>query len=345
MAVDKKVSELTAFTGSVTLADLFLIVQSNVDYKLTAQQLIDFIQGSVTTGSVVTFNNTVPANSSGKNGDVVIRPANGAFYQRLAGVWQLQYTVPASTGGNTIIYGSGAPNNATGNNGDTYINTDPDAGTFYKKAAGAWGLVYTMASGPSGANGRSVLNGTVDPTTEGANGDFYINTSTLYIFGPKASGVWPAGVSLKGIGNTILNGTTPPSNVSDGVNGDFYINTAAKLMYGPKAGGVWPAGFSLVGAGSSFRLAYNYSVSDGRFVYNSTTMDLTFTLNSTDQSLFPYALSAPLSAILRQKISATIYKTKNSFDPIITDDGTKNISVKFEGVDSDLISNAQIVLS
>jgi hypothetical protein len=42
------------------------------------------------------------------------------------------------------------------------------------------------------------LYGTAAPTTEGDNGDFYIRTSTNFIYGPKASGTWPAGTSLIG---------------------------------------------------------------------------------------------------------------------------------------------------
>lgn len=56
------------------------------------------------------------------------------------------------------------------------------------------------ASGGSGTNGKTVLNGTVAPTTEGTDGDFYIRTTTNFIYGPKAGGVWPAGVSLVGPG-------------------------------------------------------------------------------------------------------------------------------------------------
>ncbi len=42
------------------------------------------------------------------------------------------------------------------------------------------------------------MNGTVDPTTEGVDGDFYVNTTSSYIFGPKAAGAWGAGTSLVG---------------------------------------------------------------------------------------------------------------------------------------------------
>lgn len=45
---------------------------------------------------------------------------------------------------------------------------------------------------------NSLLTGTVDPTTEGVDGDVYINTSTNMIFGPKAAGSWPSGTSLVG---------------------------------------------------------------------------------------------------------------------------------------------------
>lgn len=64
----------------------------------------------------------------------------------------------------------------------------------------------TGAAGTNGADGKTVLNGTVNPTTEGVNGDFYINTATHYIFGPKASGSWGTGVSL--VGPTGATGAT-----------------------------------------------------------------------------------------------------------------------------------------
>ena len=54
------------------------------------------------------------------------------------------------------------------------------------------------ADGDNGADGSTILNGTVDPTTEGEDGDFYYRTDTNEIFGPKVAGVWPAGVSLVG---------------------------------------------------------------------------------------------------------------------------------------------------
>ena len=67
----------------------------------------------------------------------------------------------------------------------------------------------TGPSGPLGPGGAAVLNGTVDPTTEGSDGDFYINTTSNEIFGPKAGGVWPTpGTSL--VGPTGATGATGP---------------------------------------------------------------------------------------------------------------------------------------
>lgn len=53
--------------------------------------------------------------------------------------------------------------------------------------------------GPAGANGKTVLSGTTLPATAiGAVGDFYINTSTNQIFGPKTANGWGAGTNLVG---------------------------------------------------------------------------------------------------------------------------------------------------
>ncbi|UPK03089.1 collagen-like protein [Bradyrhizobium sp. 170] len=128
--------------------------------------------------------------------------------------------------------------------------------------------------GPPGLDGNTILYGAIDPMpTVGNSGDFYINTTSNYLFGPKA-GSWPPGTSLigpqgpqgiqgvqgnpgpqgiQGIqgvpgldGNTVLYGAVDPTGAV-GVNGNFYINTTTNFIYGPKAGGAWPAGTSLIG--------------------------------------------------------------------------------------------------
>jgi hypothetical protein len=67
--------------------------------------------------------------------------------------------------------------------------------------------------GQDGNDGSTILSGSVDPTTEGNDGDFYINTTTWQIFGPKFSGAWGSGIDIIGADGT--NGT----NGSDGADG------------------------------------------------------------------------------------------------------------------------------
>lgn len=52
--------------------------------------------------------------------------------------------------------------------------------------------------GPVGPKGPGVLSGIVAPTSEGTEGDFYLDTMTSMIYGPKGPASWPAGVSLVG---------------------------------------------------------------------------------------------------------------------------------------------------
>jgi hypothetical protein len=67
-------------------------------------------------------------------------------------------------------------------------------------------------TGLAGTNGTAVLNGTSVPSTSiGNNGDFFINTATNTLYGPKANGAWPAGTSLVGPqGPQGLQGPTGP---------------------------------------------------------------------------------------------------------------------------------------
>jgi hypothetical protein len=138
--------------------------------------------------------------------------------------------------------------------------------------------------GAVGANGKTILNGAVNPTAgQGVDGDFYLNTTTKQLFGPKAGGLWGSGTSLVGPqgatgatglqgatgatgsqgatgatgpqglagangsnGNTVLHGVVDPVS-GDGMDGDFYLNTSTMEIFGPKTAGTWNTGTSLVG--------------------------------------------------------------------------------------------------
>lgn len=79
-------------------------------------------------------------------------------------------------------------------------------------------------TGATGAAGRTILSGASNPTSgTGANGDFYINTATDTLFGPKASGVWPAGESL--VGPTGSTGAAGPSDIIQKSMSNQGVNT------------------------------------------------------------------------------------------------------------------------
>lgn len=63
-------------------------------------------------------------------------------------------------------------------------------------------LVKTFGpQGPAGADGNTILNGSGAPSAGlGVDGDFYIDTDTYDIYGPKAAGAWGSGTPLSGGG-------------------------------------------------------------------------------------------------------------------------------------------------
>ena len=54
-------------------------------------------------------------------------------------------------------------------------------------------------AGADGADGSTILSGSGAPSSDtGANGDFYLDTDTTMLYGPKTAGAWGSGVSLIG---------------------------------------------------------------------------------------------------------------------------------------------------
>jgi hypothetical protein len=55
------------------------------------------------------------------------------------------------------------------------------------------------ATGAAGVDGKTILNGTSNPLSgTGANDDFFLNTTTNTLFGPKTISGWGSGISLVG---------------------------------------------------------------------------------------------------------------------------------------------------
>lgn len=108
------------------------------------------------------------------------------------------------------------------------------------------------------------------PPRTGGVGDYYLDTATQQLYGPKRKSGWgkpfglrgPAGIAgatgaagATGVagaaGTTTLAGDTPPT-ADEGRDGDFYIDTATAMLYGPKDGS-WGSGTPLT-SGTSVAL-------------------------------------------------------------------------------------------
>ncbi len=118
-----------------------------------------------------------------------------------------------------------------------------------------YGSAGTSVEGSPGTNGKTVRNGSGVPDNgAGADGDFYIDTDTYDIYGPKTTGDWGSSTSLVSTvvgpdGTSIRSGSGAPGS-GDGNDGDFYIDTDVSDLYGPKAT-TWPSPVSLIGATGS----------------------------------------------------------------------------------------------
>jgi len=237
MPTDKNISQLPIAT-SINAADISVLVDSGTDYQYSFTLLIQFLTANLGVGANISFGTVLPQNTVGNNNDVFVNTAAGSFAQKIAGTWTVVYTLPAANAADgTLLYGAGLPASTSGKNTDSYINTL--TGIFYNKLSGSWAQVFSMATGPqgpqgtsgtngtNGTNGNTVSFGTTNPSNSanGNNGDFYINTTTWYVFGPKASGVWPTGSSLVGPdgAGVVAGGTT--GQVLKKIDGTDYNTT------------------------------------------------------------------------------------------------------------------------
>ncbi|MEJ2423885.1 MAG: hypothetical protein P8101_05400 [Candidatus Thiodiazotropha sp.] len=167
-AVDGKVFIPNLIQDSLTTYNATLIVTRSTPMEFT---VIDLTTSVYNDGAEVTVVfNRGPQGDPGPTGpEGAVGPAG-----------------PAGPAGATGATGPAGPTGAAGPTGP----------------AGATGPAGpTGAAGAAGTDGNTVLSGSSDPTVgQGVDGDFYINTTTTTLFGPKASGAWPGGVSLIGGG-------------------------------------------------------------------------------------------------------------------------------------------------
>ena len=136
----------------------------------------------------------------------------------------------AGADGRTIITEARVPifSDGSADGGDYFINNlDPASPIIYgPRAARAgdatdnpWptGVNLVGSAGAAGADGRTILNGIIPPVdaTDGVDGDFFIDTVTNSIYGPKAAGVWP----------------TPPTSLVGAAGADGATGATGPIWY------------------------------------------------------------------------------------------------------------------
>ncbi len=85
--------------------------------------------------------------------------------------------------------------------------------------------------------GNSFHTGTQTPTAAVGNvGDFYLNTATSELYGPKTAEGWGTPKSMSGA--KMIAGSGVPA-ADKGAEGDWYLDTVAKRLYGPKTSTGW----------------------------------------------------------------------------------------------------------
>lgn len=148
---------------------------------------------------------TTPAAALGNMGDFYLNTATGdVHYKSAASTWTLTGNIkgPQGNAGATGATGPQGPAGVAGATGLTGATgpQGPAGATGLQGPAGVAGAAGPQGpQGLAGTNGNGILNGAIAPSNnQGVDGDFFVNTTTNTIYGPKVNGVWPSGVSLVG---------------------------------------------------------------------------------------------------------------------------------------------------
>lgn len=97
--------------------------------------------------------------------------------------------------------------------------------------------------GKPGVNGNNIIQGEGIPKMSiGMEGDYYFDSKTNVLWGPKSSTNWGSGIELTG--STLLSGGINPFFSTGKIN-DYYLNWATKTLFGPKTVNGWGKGMAL----------------------------------------------------------------------------------------------------
>jgi hypothetical protein len=105
---------------------------------------------------------------------------------------------PAGEDGSTIHAGEGTPDSELGEFGDYYL--DLETGILYgpKSEEDGWSQSINL-TGPAGADGSQIYAGEGSPDESfGETGDFYLDTESYDLYGPKSGDGWGTPINLRG---------------------------------------------------------------------------------------------------------------------------------------------------
>ena len=147
-----------------------------------------------------------PTPRDGKDGDSFVNTATGDVFVKKNNAWEQAGNIKGPKG-DKGAEGAQGPQGLKGDKGEQGLQgRDGRDG----------------AQGPAGRDGKDVLNGKVDPTTEGKDGDKYVNTETGDVF-VKNNGTWEQAGNIKGPkgdkGERGEDGKTPEVTVTPGKDG------------------------------------------------------------------------------------------------------------------------------
>ena len=140
--------------------------------------------------------------------------------------------------------------------------------------------------------GSQILSGEGIPNASlGSVGDYYLDKTTMNLYGAKTREGWGTPISLKGTqgqngqsgqnGSKILSGIEAPT--TQGNIGDWYIDTQNKRFYGPKKESGWDGTFISLSGGNNDNQTRNTTIvtSDYRLSNDGKTLLKWFNKNAT----------------------------------------------------------------
>jgi hypothetical protein len=125
------------------------------------------------------------------------------------------------------------------------------------------------ARGPKGSGITTAVG--LPNSTVGTNGDFYIDTASARLYGPKTNGAWNTTtfITLGGAaGKSFINGTIDPTSDIGSV-GDTYLNTSTTYIWNKTNISTWTRGTKIVSPSAiSFRFEQQTTVNTWDITHN-----------------------------------------------------------------------------